>query len=240
MQGYPLGLNVPDLDQYEYQPPTRSVAGKSSQRPTCLVGVQRCVVGLTERQPGRRSVAVVQHRRCGRRTVSCEVPKVHTGGVEKCLWTRGHTFETCQLGPHTAGFLICYDLVFPEAARMLALRGAEILLLSTAWARSDDPTFARGYDLFTRARALENQVYLVAANLVDGPGAGFHGHSRIVDPAGVVLSETAGGDRVPRSNFLLILTARARVGWTGLPSRPGAWRLPPEAALHQRSLPDER
>jgi predicted amidohydrolase len=64
--------------------------------------------------------------------------------------------------------------------------------MSTAWGRAADETFAYGYDLFTRARALENQLFLLSANLVDGPGPGFHGHSRIVDPTGRVLAESAG------------------------------------------------
>lgn len=221
VQGYPLGLGVPDLDQYEYQAAhAEPVSGPS------IAAVQRAlsgssvvaVVGLTERgdSDGEASLlfnTVVAVDETGVRT---KYRKVHTGGVEKCLWTRGRSFETCAIGARTAGLLICYDLVFPEAARALALRGAELLLMSTAWARADDPTFARGYDLLTRTRALENQVYLVAANLVDGPGGGFHGHSRIVDPTGAVVAETAGAG-IARTTICLpadLVRHRAR-SWFG-------------------------
>lgn len=120
--------------------------------------------------------------------------KIHTGGREKCLWNRGREWVVADTVAGRMGLIICYDLVFPEPARALALAGAGLIAMPTAWGNTSgsDQTFVRGYDLFTRARALENQVYLVSANLVGGEGDGYYGHSRIVDPRGEVIAETEG------------------------------------------------
>jgi predicted amidohydrolase len=198
VQGYPLGLGEPDLAQYEHQARfAETVPGPATAAiGQALAGLPALVaVGLTEQpDPGGgeavrlyNAVALV-----GSQGVVARYRKIHTGGVEKCLWNRGDRWVVADSRAGRLGLLICYDLVFPEAARSLALAGAEILVMSTAWANAAEATFARGYDLFTRARALENQLFLVSANLVDGPGAGFYGHSRIVDPTGQVIAEAAG------------------------------------------------
>lgn len=84
------------------------------------------------------------------------------------------------------GLLICYDLRLPEPARVLAVAGAQALLLPTAW-----PASARLYPEFlVRARAAENGVYLVAANRIGiERGTQYLGRSLIVGPDGEVLAE---------------------------------------------------
>jgi len=86
------------------------------------------------------------------------------------------------------GTLICYDLRFPEPARCLALQGAQVVLLSTAWPRA-----ATLYTEFVaRARAAENRVFLVAANRCgEERGTQYLGRSLIVDPEGRVLAEAS-------------------------------------------------
>jgi predicted amidohydrolase len=90
------------------------------------------------------------------------------------------------------GVAICYEGGFPEVARNLALAGARIIALPAAFGAAR----LHAWKLMTRARALENGCYLVAANTV-GPSAGltFCGHSTIVDPHGerqAVLPEGEG------------------------------------------------
>jgi 5-aminopentanamidase len=89
------------------------------------------------------------------------------------------------------GLLICYDLRFPEPMRALALDGAQVILLPTAW-----PASAVFYpDFLARARALENGVYLVAANRAgEERGQPFLGRSLIVGPDGEVLAEARGDE----------------------------------------------
>jgi predicted amidohydrolase len=220
VQGYPLGLGQPDLDEYQHQltsaepvpgPATRAIAEAAAK-----VGMQ-VVVGLTE-DPGAGGAGRLYNTAAliDGQGVRAAYRKVHTGGVEKCLWNRGGQWVVADSVAGRVGLLICYDLVFPEAARCLCLAGAEVLAMPTAWGRAEDPTFARGYDLFTRSRALENQVFLISSNLVGGAGLGFHGHSRIVGPRGEVLAETSGHGLAVAELDLpgMVSQARAR-SWFG-------------------------
>jgi deaminated glutathione amidase len=88
------------------------------------------------------------------------------------------------------GLSICYDLRFPEVFRILAVRGARVIALPSAFTL---PTTRDHWEVLVRARAIENQTFLVAANQVGSHPGGFHsgGRSMIVDPWGVVLAQAA-------------------------------------------------
>jgi len=88
------------------------------------------------------------------------------------------------------GLAVCYDLRFPELFRALADRGAEIVVMPSAFT---GPTGAAHWHPLVRARAIENQVYFIAPNQFGPTGYGFddYGHSLIVDPWGVVLADAA-------------------------------------------------
>ncbi len=90
------------------------------------------------------------------------------------------------------GMSICYDLRFPELFRVLALRHARVVALPAAFTL---PTTRDHWEALVRARAIENQVFVVAANQVGEHPGGHHsgGNSLIVDPWGAVLAH-AGGD----------------------------------------------
>lgn len=85
------------------------------------------------------------------------------------------------------GLAVCYDLRFPELFRILALRGALIVTLPSAFTLA---TTRDHWEVLLRARAIENQCFVVAANQVGADGAGriSGGRSMIVDPWGVVLA----------------------------------------------------
>jgi deaminated glutathione amidase len=86
------------------------------------------------------------------------------------------------------GLAICYDLRFPEVFRVLALGGARTIVLPSAFTL---PTTRDHWEVLVRARAIENQVYVLAANQV-GEHPGGHrsgGRSLIVDPWGLVLAQ---------------------------------------------------
>lgn len=80
------------------------------------------------------------------------------------------------------GLSICYDLNFPEVTRMLALKGAQIILLSAAWPKKAGTT----WDILLPARALENEVYLLASGQTGGE---YYGHSKVIDYDGNILAE---------------------------------------------------
>jgi predicted amidohydrolase len=98
-------------------------------------------------------------------------------------------------GLGTLGLSICYDLRFPERYRRLAHAGAELLLVPSAFTF---PTGAAHWEVLLRARAIENQCYVLAANQTGRSPHGFadYGNSLLVDPWGVVLARAGDGDGV--------------------------------------------
>lgn len=127
------------------------------------------------------------------------------------------------------GWLTCYDLRFPELARIAALRGADVLVVPAAFTAATGPPH---WETLLRARAIENQVYVVAAAQAGSSGEGldWHGHSMIVDPWGVVLVEASGPPVVGEVVMADVdpdRLAQVRSQLPQLDSRqPGAYRWP--------------
>jgi predicted amidohydrolase len=90
------------------------------------------------------------------------------------------------------GLTICYDLRFPELYRILALRGARVVTIPSNFTK---PTGEAHWEVLNRARAIENQVFVVAPGQSgpQRPEGESYGNSMIVDPWGVVLAR-AGDD----------------------------------------------
>jgi predicted amidohydrolase len=86
------------------------------------------------------------------------------------------------------GLSICYDLRFPELYRALAARGARVIAVPSAFTLA---TTRDHWEVLLRARAIEDQAFVVAANQVGAHGGGLRsgGRSMIVDPWGVVLAQ---------------------------------------------------
>jgi predicted amidohydrolase len=85
------------------------------------------------------------------------------------------------------GMAVCYDLRFPELFRILTLRGARVLALPSAFTLA---TTRDHWEVLLRARAIEDQCYVVAANQIGehAPGKASGGRSMVVDPWGTVLA----------------------------------------------------
>lgn len=110
------------------------------------------------------------------------------------------------------GMSVCYDLRFPELFRELASRGAEILAVPAAF------TAATGKDHWEpllRARAIENQAFVIAPNQIGrhASGTSSHGRSMIVDPWGVVLAQAPDEECVVTADldFALLRDVRKRL-----------------------------
>lgn len=116
--------------------------------------------------------------------------KVHLFFLEKRLFTPGdRPFPVAQVHGVPVGILICYDHMFPEAARVLALQGALII------AHPANLVMPGLGQLTMRVRALENRVFIVTANRVGKearaePALTFTGMSQIVGPTGAVLASS--------------------------------------------------
>lgn len=127
------------------------------------------------------------------------------------------------------GMAVCYDLRFPELFRILALRGAQVVTLPSAFTLA---TTRDHWEILLRARAIENQSFVVAPNQIGPhpPGNRSGGRSMIVDPWGVVLATAPDGEGhvIADLDFARLREIRAR-----LPAlagrRPAAYAWPEEA-----------
>jgi predicted amidohydrolase len=106
-------------------------------------------------------------------------------GVDRFTDRGDRPFAVHDLGGLRVGLTICYDGGFPEASRVLALAGADLIVLPTNW----PPQAERSARLLVPARALENRVYYAAVNRVgEERGFRFIGLSRIADVTGDLLA----------------------------------------------------
>ncbi|MEN1967947.1 carbon-nitrogen family hydrolase [Lentibacillus sp. N15] len=106
-------------------------------------------------------------------------PEFLTGGTSEV--------ETFELDGEKVGMLICYDLRFPEVFRDLALDDAKVIFVVAEWPIER----TEHWITLLKARAIENQCYIVSSNIVgtQPTGTTFAGHSMIVNPFGEVLAE---------------------------------------------------
>src|SRR3954465_12653219 len=91
----------------------------------------------------------------------------------------------------SVGLMTCYDLRFPELARELVSRGAEVIVVPAAWVAG--PRKVEHWRTLVAARAIENTAYVAA---VGQPGPRYSGHSLVVGPSGEVVSEVADGEHL--------------------------------------------
>ncbi|MFC4811731.1 carbon-nitrogen family hydrolase [Paenibacillus sp. GCM10023250] len=117
---------------------------------------------------------------------------------------------TLRAGGLQAGMMICYDLRFPELARKLALGGAKALFVPAQW---PNPRLHHWRTLLT-ARAIENQMYVVACNRCGASGdTTFFGHSMIIDPWGEIVAEAGEEETILRGGIdpALVEAVRAKI-----------------------------
>ncbi|MCX6373706.1 MAG: carbon-nitrogen hydrolase family protein, partial [Actinobacteria bacterium] len=135
--------------------------------------------------------------------------KTHLFQAEKEWFAPGRDLWQAEIAGWPCGLVVCYELGFPEVARVLALRGARLLLAPSAFAARREHIWRAA----TVARALENSCYLAAANHA-GPFAdgAFLGASRIVDPRGMVVAEAGDSDEVLYADLDAALVDEVRAG----------------------------
>jgi predicted amidohydrolase len=136
---------------------------------------------------------------------------------------------TAPVGELVLGMSVCYDLRFPELFRILALRGARIVAVPSAF------TLATGRDhweVLLRARAIEDQVFVVAPNQSGEapPHYSSFGRSMIVDPWGVVLATAPDGEGFVVADLDLAAQDRVRESLPSLANRQPEAYLWPQAS----------
>jgi predicted amidohydrolase len=126
------------------------------------------------------------------------------------------------------GMTVCYDLRFPELFRILAIRGARVLTVPSAFTKV---TGAAHWDVLVRARAIENQTFVIAADQVGvhPPGNESFGGSQIVDPWGVILTRARDEEGFVAADLDFSRQDEVRRTLPSLANRvPSAYRWPRE------------
>jgi predicted amidohydrolase len=170
-------------------PAAETVPGETTEAvvEACLAHNVYAIVGLIEREGDTlyNSAFVAGPEGLVANYRKCHLPVL---GIDRFVG-QGMDLPIIALPFANIGILICYDVRFPEAARSLALRGADVIVVPTNWPEGAESA----PDFLTRARAWENRVYVAACNRVgEERGARFIGRSQIVAPDGKVLTEADG------------------------------------------------
>ena len=119
----------------------------------------------------------------------------------------GSKLGQLQIDGVEAGMMICYDIRFPELARSLALQGAKVLFVPAQW---PNPRLHHWRTLLT-ARAIENQMYVIACNRMGKSGdTEFFGHSMVIDPWGEIVVEAGDEDTILFGEIDLALVSKVR------------------------------
>jgi predicted amidohydrolase len=145
--------------------------------------------------------------------------KVHLfgfSGGETTVLTAGTDVVTADMDGLTVALATCYDLRFPELFRKFVDMGAELFLLPAAW-----PAPRIGHwSLLARARAVEDQAYVVACNgSGEQDGLRLGGRSLVIDPWGVVLAEAGDDEQVLVVDVDPALVAKTRTDFPVLADR---------------------
>lgn len=133
---------------------------------------------------------------------------------EHHTFTPGDRAVVCDTSFGPVGLMICFDLRFPEFCRTLALQGARMVVISAQW----PVTRIHHWDTLIAARAIENQIFIAAANRVgQDKDLVYNGHSRIVAPDGTVLAamEDGTGEAWARIHFTDLDILRSRFDCLG-------------------------
>ena len=128
---------------------------------------------------------------------SCDLSKHASNTVidEGRVYTAGNTPKMMKLGEFNVGIAICFDLRFPELFRSYSFQGANVLSISAAFTV---PTGKAHWHTLLRARAIENQCYVIAPAQwgKHNDKLSTFGHSLIIDPWGEILADAGEGEKI--------------------------------------------
>jgi predicted amidohydrolase len=199
------------------------------------LGIELVAGSFLERAPGREKLSNTSVHVGADGEVKAVYRKLHMFDVEvagrryleSALEEPGEEIVLSRTGGGVElGLSVCYDLRFPELYRILAVQGARVLLVPAAFTLA---TTRDHWETLLRARAIENQAFVVAANQVgehpDGHRSG--GRSMIVDPWGLVLAQAPDGVAYVVADLDLERQRSVRASLPSLANRrPGAYRWP--------------
>jgi predicted amidohydrolase len=178
--GYELGPRFPSLAQRVPGPTVNLIAQRASE-----LGVH-VAFGMATKKEKVESVLYNSAILIGPDgDILHEHYKLHLRGEERITFRPGYQIRECETGLGdfglTVGLMVGWDLAFPETARSLVMRGAELLLVCANW---EEP-HTEDWRVYLQSRAYENAVFIAAANRVgEEPSYTFFGQSAILGPYG--------------------------------------------------------
>ncbi|WP_054697385.1 carbon-nitrogen hydrolase family protein [Syntrophomonas palmitatica] len=121
-----------------------------------------------------------------------------SGGInfqESATLSAGDQLSILSFKEFPFAVMICFDIRFPELARMASLKGAKLLVVPAAFNSTTGPLH---WELLMRTRAVDNQVYLAAASPALNPKAVYQawGHSLIIDPWGNIIAQAGNKEEI--------------------------------------------
>lgn len=179
-------------------PPAITLDGPEIQRVQAIVGNMVIAIGFCELaddgETRYNAAAVLDGTH-----IYGSYRKVHQPLGENMSYSSGTRYGVFDTPVGRVGLQICYDKAFPEAARLIALDGAEIIASLSAWPAARTATaenlqedrWTYRFNLFDAARALDNQVFWIASNQSGTFGSlRYVANAKVVDPGGNVLATT--------------------------------------------------
>jgi predicted amidohydrolase len=201
LQGYLHSLIDLRLDTLDYQYANAEVVpdGPSTQK---LIKKAKetgmyIIYGMTERDACDYSKLYNTMVLVGPEGFVGKYRKVHQPADELHIYVGGKEFPVFNTAIGKIVMLICYDKAFPESSRELAVQGAELLIMSTAWpfenpdGDQNKDIMLKYYNLYDTVRAVENQCFFISSNQAGTCGdITYCGHSRITSPSGIEFACT--------------------------------------------------
>jgi predicted amidohydrolase len=217
-----------------------------ARRTAAELGVDLVAGSFLEQRPGGEKPANTSVHVGPDGEIQAVYRKIHMFDVE----VGGHVYRESELetpgeeivvsqtaGGIELGLSVCYDLRFPELYRILAVRGARIIAIPAAFTLV---TTRDHWETLVRARAIEDQAFVLAANQFGAHPDGGHsgGRSMIVDPWGVVLAQAPDSEAAVVAELDLERQQEIRRSLPSLANRrPQSYRWPEQHAADRQGQP---
>lgn len=133
------------------------------------------------------------------------------GVPEKYYFRPGSEFPVFKTGLGNIGIITCYDRIFPEAFRILALKGAEIMAVPSTIYPNVEAKVSEDWEYIARARAKENGVFAIFVNRSgEEEGLKYFGNSLIVGPSGKIIAKAGFEESVVTATVNLVDVEQGR------------------------------
>ncbi len=203
---YLCGYNAPEAIRQVAEP----ADGPSVRRISALCARNKLAIayGYAERETGSGLLYNAAQLIDAAGAIILHYRKTHLwGSMEREIFSEGATLGApARFGAWQVGMLICYDIEFPEAARVLAMQGADLILVPTALPAGAEIVA----NILVPTRAVENVVFLAYCNRCGSEnGLDYAGKSRVAGPDGGILADAGSGEALIMADITINARCRA-------------------------------